>query len=80
MYFKKTFKPRGIYIIGKLIKPMREGKNPSKSQDWLVKVYVDHKYMDCNSDNATIVIPTGDENRHEVKIYKDYGELLASIL
>lgn len=80
MYFKKTFIKSGGFIIGKLIKPCNEGKSLDKPQSWLVNVYVDHNYLDVHNGNVSIIIPTGDVTRHKVKIYKDYSNLLASVL
>ena len=80
MYIKKTFMLNNKYIIGMLIEPLREGIPLDQSQDWIVKVYKNHEYMDNKKTRGILLIPTGDSRLHEVKVYKDYSSLVADVL
>ena len=78
MYFKKTQKSTGRYVIGRLINPVYNDIPTYISQDWIVEVYENHSYL--SDGEVILVIPTGDAERHEVKIYRDYVSLMAGIL
>lgn len=76
MYIKKTYISTGKYMIGRLVEPVRLDIPCNKSQEWIVDVIENHGYS-CDD---RIIIPTGDQYKHKIKVYKNYASLVADVL
>ena len=80
MIFKKTNTLTGIYIIGKLIEPIRPNHPTNLSQLWKVQVYVNHKYLkDKYPDFQVITIPP-QSSTYNIRIFDSYEEAIAVML